>query len=311
MYRRILVPLDGSPLSERSLPVAIQVARATGARLILLQVVWVSGMPSETLDQHHFRAMQTGTSYLEQIATALTKNDLAVETVVAPGDAVERILEEIALRDIDLVVMSTHGRSGLGRWMYGSVAEAVLHHSRAPVLLVRAADLTSPIPLAHAPSRILVPLDGSAFAEMALPYAVELARAMDASLVLLRAVVPPPLLSPERVVEPGFSAELLELEEEEAHTYLKGTARKLGAEGVKVRTSTRRGPAARAIIDEAEASTARLVVMTTHGRTGIDRLFLGSVASEVLRHGRNPILLVRPRSQAAAAQLATAHVGHA
>lgn len=299
MYRTILVPLDGSLLGERALPIAAALARATAARLVLVRTAWTDSSPGTDPADERVRAVEQAKAYLNGVAHRLAEQAIRAEVAVPFDRPAEGIHAEIALQHADLVVMSTHGRSGLGRVVYGSVAEAVLARSPAPVLLVRAGSGSAPRLAEGAQPRLLVPLDGSVFSEAALPYAAELVRALQARIILLRATSLPVLPDGEPVLmAPIVETEQLEPEraEEEAEAYLNAVADQLTGRGVRVRvwTTVRRGPAAAAILEESRATGASLVVMATHGRTGLGRLVFGSVAGEVFRRGELPLLLIRP-----------------
>jgi nucleotide-binding universal stress UspA family protein len=291
----MLVPLDGSLLGERALPIATALARATGARLVLVRVAWAATLPGTDPAQAQVRAVEEAEAYLNGVVHRLAEQAIRAEIAVPYDRPAEGILAEIALRHADLVVMSTHGRSGLGRVVYGSVAEAVLVRSPAPVLLVRADGGHAPWLAEEVQPRILVPLDGSAFSEAVLSHAAALARALGATIILLRATPPPALPGGELVpVAPIVDAELLERERAEAEASLDAVADQLRAQGLQMQTIVRPGPAVAAILEESRAAGASLIAMATHGRTGLARLAFGSVAGEVLRRSELPLLLVRP-----------------
>jgi nucleotide-binding universal stress UspA family protein len=188
--------------------------------------------------------------------------------------------------------MSTHGRSGVGRWRRGSVADQVVRGAPVPVLLVHA-DQTEVVATGH-PQRILVPLDGSALAEGALPLALCLARLAHASLVLVRAVNRPGDLSTSfAALGPIVGAELGALDEERTRSYLAGVSQRLLHYGVPVATTVYRDSPADAILACATEERADLIVMTTHGCGGLGRWALGSVADRVLSAAAMPVLLVR------------------
>ena len=294
MYRRILVPLDGSALAERALPYAEALAKRTGATLRLVQAVLAPVVPSNNWARAQQRAVMQAEEYLRRTSAALAERGTAAETAVVYGDAAGVILDTVEAWPADLVVMATHGRSGLGRWLYGSVAKAVLVRSPVPVLLVRAWQAGQ---LAEAPGerpRVLVPLDGSTFAESALPAARELAEALDGTLVLLQAIRQPEhaLTADGRMV--ASVDQQLAAAREASLADLLDVARRLGLEPGRVTLEVRVGAPASAIVAASRAHQAALVVMATHGRTGLVRLVTGSVAGEVLRRGTVPLLLVRP-----------------
>lgn len=292
MLKVILVPLDGSALGEQALPIATRLATATGAKLVLIQSTRAYGVASPTLDEIQARLTQDSQDYLAPLAQRVRNQGIVVETFVVGETAEEGILLEIDLREADLVVMTTHGRSGIGRWIYGSVAESVLRQSPVPILLVRASTTETASPLDVDHPRIVVPLDGSFFAEAALPIAAELARATGGALTLLRAIIPPSSLAPSRMVTSEYVTEMVELSIQRAEDYLTAQAEALAQTGLTVEKVIRVGSAAEAILEESK--NASLIAMTTHGRTGLARLLAGSVAMEVLRRGSLPVLVVRP-----------------
>jgi nucleotide-binding universal stress UspA family protein len=195
--------------------------------------------------------------------------------------------------------MATHGRSGLGRWVYGSVAEAVLRQAPVPLLLVRAWQPATTATFDPRPC-LLVPLDGSRYAETALPAASRLARQLAGALLLVRAV---PVagagtaldwaLAPDLAIETAALARA-------ATDYLDRIADRLRRTGVMVDYLARSGEPAAVIEAVGQERAAALIVMTTHGRTGLQRLALGSVADAVLRQQDRPLLLVRPPGLAGA-----------
>jgi nucleotide-binding universal stress UspA family protein len=303
MFQTLLVPLDGSSLAERVLPLAEALAEVGGARLVLVRAVLARTVPGGDLTSAQVHAVDEADAYLRDIASRLGERGLGVETAVVYGEAAEGILDEIRLRRADVVVMATHGRSGLGRWVYGSVADAVLAHSPVPVLLVRAwSSGVEPVALQARP-RLILTLDGSDFAAAAVPVAEKLVRALDGQLVLLH-VVPAPervLTADGRIVaylEYGREAANLEQELDtrrtDAWNWLHQVASGVALRPGQVQLDVRVGDPAEAIAAAGREHTAALVVMATHGRTGLSRMLLGSVAASVVRRGSVPVLLVRP-----------------
>lgn len=331
MIGSLLVGLDGSQLAESVLPYAEKLARPSGAVVILTRAVAIGetldpldspeGADAATtagvsalrytvvgLDSAAARsAVAEANEYLTTIAQRLRERGLSVKTVVAVGDPADVLLETARTRHADLILLGTHGRSGFGRWLYGSVAEAVLSKSPIPILLVHSA--MSNWTTGGSTPRILIPLDGSNTAETALPAALELAKTRGAEIALVRIVSPTP---PALVADPlGYTmaanAYERELEEEEkaANVYLAGVAESIRASGFIVTTMVRIDQASRGILAAADAAAATLIVMATHGRTGFSRALLGSVALDVLRRGTRPVVLLRPSPATRAALLAT------
>jgi nucleotide-binding universal stress UspA family protein len=138
MYRTILVPLDESPLGERALPYAVVLARRSGARLVLLEVAVANVVTRNDPETGRPYTVDLAAQYLAGVAARVGEG-VATETVQLRGETGPAIVAESERRGADLIAVSTHGRSGLGRWLFGSVAEHVVRHARVPVLLVPAA----------------------------------------------------------------------------------------------------------------------------------------------------------------------------
>jgi nucleotide-binding universal stress UspA family protein len=191
--------------------------------------------------------------------------------------------------------MASHGYTGIKRWTHGSVAERVLQSASAPVLLVRAKEEVSKgLPEACPCHRILVPLDGSGVAEQVLPAVTLIARALGCEVILFQ--VPIVYASGSLMGEwylPWQGS--FETAEQDSRDYLERLARDLEQQEIQASTATWVGPVAESIIDYAEVNEVDLVAMCTHGRTGLARWALGSVADRVLRAGAKPTLLVRAR----------------
>ncbi len=199
---------------------------------------------------------------------------------------------EVNDSDADLVVMCTHGRSGLRRLLYGSVAEGVIRCSRAPVLLVRPTGAEAPLSGDKAgQTKLLVLLDGSARAEAILPATIDLAEATKGELVLLHVEDPsnPDPSSVQSVPEPTGKEPVVRLK-----TYFAGVEERLRRAGLPARTEVRFGSPADAILAAERFSGVRLVAMATHGRSDLLEPITGSVAREVILQGAVPVLLARP-----------------
>lgn len=290
MLNTILVPVDGSDFAERAVPYAAMFARSAAARVVLMRVL-PHRAPGSATDE--LGAIQ---AYLNLDAGAMRAGGLEVETIVrrvhpVHADDVARAITATAEeKGASLIVMSTHGRSGFGRWLYGSVTDSVLRQTVTPMLLVPS-HAEQPQPTDR-PIRLLVPLDGSVLAEEAIPTADLWAEATDAELVLLRVVEPPsyPLYGDGYAYIP-FDPDV---EVAEARRYLQEKVDRLQANGKRV--------TARAIVGQPSLMVARVahdegvdvIMMATHGRGGLARLVLGSVATATLQRADVPVLLVRP-----------------
>jgi nucleotide-binding universal stress UspA family protein len=292
VFGTILVAVDGSPIAERAVPYATRLALGAGGALVLVRAVGAHGSGDD-----HEHDEGDAQSYLERLAGQLATAGVSVEHTLAHGAPVEAILRVASDRHASCIVMGTHGRTGLPELMVGSVAEAVLASSPVPVLLVNMHLRESVFPqFDPAHSRVLVPLDGSAFAESALLTAEELL-APDGTLVLTR-VVP----SAEDVATWPDDTDLAYADDPQrtldkvGRDYLEDVAAELRARRPErhVRLDVRAGWPAESIAAAVLEHNASLVVMAAHGRTGLRRLLLGSVASEVLRSAQSPLLLLHP-----------------
>jgi nucleotide-binding universal stress UspA family protein len=296
----ILVPLDGSLLAERALPCAERLARAGSRRLVLVRAVELFLPDGETYIESEHPMLAEAQKYLEETAKGLMRSGLQIGYAVPHGSPSEQILASIRSYHPDLVVMATHGRSGFGRWLHGSVADAVLCHSPSPVVLVPS-QLTEPAPSIRR-ARLLVPLDGSPLSEAVLPWVAKVATEIGAEVVLAR-VVP---------VEASFYPEFIQVvpqadvqRRNEARAYLSAVAERLATAGapttvpVRTRAEVDADPGT-TIARLADEESADMIVMGTHGRSGVVRFVLGSVANGTLRHARVPLLLIRPAMLAVA-----------
>jgi nucleotide-binding universal stress UspA family protein len=290
MTGSILITLDGSPLAERAVPYAAALARATERRLVLLRVAVAHdgggrGQPPEAIRAD-----------LERVAEPVRSQGLAVEVAVDsvddPAEVVEAICAGARERQADVLVMSTHRRGGLGRWLYGSVADAVLRHADLPVLLVPAA--CERVWSFDRPLRVVVPLDGSPLAEEVVPAVAALVGPLHPELVLLQVVEPPSTAMASAAMAPAYVYFDPQEWLPEARQYLEGVASRLRAAGQAARVEARVGPPAETIVQLARESQAQFVALATHGRGGLARLVLGSVATRTLHQATVPLLLVRP-----------------
>jgi nucleotide-binding universal stress UspA family protein len=301
MATRILVPLDGSPLAEQALPCAATLARGLPAELVLFRAIWIPPDILEMLDEStvelnaivaQLEAEANG--YLGTLVEQLRDAGLSARSVVRRGPAAETILDYASQVNVDQIVMATHGYSGIKRWTHGSVAERLLQAAHTPLLLVRVGeqDLASDWQQPARCRRILVPLDGSPVAEQILPSVVSVAQAMSGEVILFQ--VPIAHVSGWMTGEWYLPIQgALDTAEEDTQAYLNTVAGRLEKQGLNVATATAIGSVANCIVEYAEANHVDLIAMCTHGRTGLARWALGSVADRVLRAGGKPILLVR------------------
>jgi nucleotide-binding universal stress UspA family protein len=299
--RRILVPLDGSELAERALPPAFAIAEALSAAMPcgvhLLRVVpplMLTIDPllyAETLSlteeeaQNYLTAVETHWSHAH--AT------IPITTHHLTGPAADSIVAYAQEQKIDLIVMSSHGRSGLSRWVYGSVAEKIMRQSCCATLIIRQGEPEQPV-VFH---KILVCLDGSPLAEEVLPPILTLARALHAELTLLR-VVSPAHLSLETFALEQFMEKVEEIERGNAEAYLRQKQYQLATADLPIHIQTVLGLEAESILDYAAANQIDLIAMASHGRSGVSRWVYGSVAEKVQRGAPCATFIVRGREEA-------------
>jgi nucleotide-binding universal stress UspA family protein len=295
MIKRVLVPLDGSPLAEQILPYARLLAEVFKVPVELLTV-------DDAEASAPFKpAIGDGADdYLKTIAGQFPAS-IGVTSAVELGRPAEVIVKR-ALRDAGCVIaMITHGRSGIKRWLLGSVAAKVVQATENPLLLVRAAAAAGATSKPSFDS-VIVPLDGSELGESVLTTAVEWARPMGAEVVLAGAYELPTTAYYRAEGASGGEAfipsyeELVAAMSRETREYLDRKVNELRAQGfARVRAAILAGPAAEQIIDLARNTRGSLIAMCSHGRSGVSRWMLGSVTDKVVHHAENPVLILRAR----------------
>lgn len=282
MFRRVLVPLDGSESALKVLPLAARLAPGAGwTFLTTVDLAWAD----DGISPYTESLMKDAGGRLRRLAEQWTPALKSIETRVTVGDPSEAILGEAKPDAFDLVAMTTHGRSGLTRWLLGSVAEKVLRGSDIPVLVARSALGAKEEPI----RRIALTLDGFPSSEQALPLARHLARQHDAGLRLIHVIEPNNFSTDTelgRVVLDRLTR--LELRVREVHAKLEG-------EGLTTEVVVTHGDPASRILDYCREHPVDLLVIATHGRRGIQRWTLGSVTERVLRAAEMPLLVTRCR----------------
>lgn len=318
MYREVVVPLDGSELAEEVLPHVAEMIRGRDSQVYLLSVTpMMRGVASSIVDSHpnageRQRVEQELKKYLRKVGRRLEPVAAEVEVAVRFGRPADEVLAFADNVGADLIAMTTHGRSGIRAWIFGSVADRIMRGATCPVLLVRAGQAQ----LRTTYQRILVPLDGSELAEQILPYVKAFIRSPQ-SLGLVSDRVPGRgatrifLISVlttglgDRTVAlltsypPGLqlSTTALRYAEVEMRRYLRSVAAVLRDHGAIVHVEVRQGAPADEILDYAAEVEADLISMTTHGLSGLSRWVYGNVAGKVLQGAHSPVLLVRPASE--------------
>ncbi len=303
MLRTILVPLDGSTFARHALPAARSIALRTGATvtLALVHAPEAAHLSAESVRGSHSMDASTEAEQRRLEMNSLTARccelvavDVDAGCNLLDGPTVPALIEHAQSLPADLIVMTTHGRGAFSRAWLGSVVDGIVRHCPVPTLLVRprqAAERMPPsIDQAWDVRRVLVPLDGSELAEQILDPATALAGTFGAELLLLRVVVPLPTadtVEPQSAsMPPTYAAE---------QSYIDAIAQKLRAQGLVVRVRVE--PAqqvARTILDLAKQECCDVIALATHGRGGLARLVIGSVADKIVRGAELPVLLLRP-----------------
>ena len=297
MFRKMLVPLDVSELSEVTFNYANELARRfAGLEVILLHVC----SNKDTVAMHRAYIEHSAQKILVEARKDSGNKDIIIRGELLTGTPADEILRFAHENGIDLILMATHGRSGLNRWAMGSVAYKVLRQAHIPVLMVRAG-IEDAIILDQLPERrILVALDGTKSAEAILPEVEALGRqwGIDVVQIILIRTCEPTTVSSDypsdlaesweaRVQQENLKCKLV------AGAYLANIEKRFREAGFKVRSELPLGSPAQEIINSSVKNRANLIAMVIHGRSGISRWAYGSTAEEVMIGARTPILLVR------------------
>lgn len=293
MYQNILVPLDGSQVASSVLPYVANLAKRLGARVTLLTVF--------TLRQREARGLETEVRAEAQAmgrreAQRLAEAGTLVDTLVVSGRPAEQIVNQAEARNFDLIAIGTRGQSGIRRRLVGSVTDEVVRSSRVPVLVLSPRAVERSAQTGYGLSSITVPLDGSELAEYVLPYAEELAQRLSLEINLLRVVQ---VASLAYFAGDGVPMNTLPLEEEleaEATAYLSKVADNLRARGLTTTQVALKGSPALSIVDHLKNLADNLVAICTHGRSGLGRLLIGSVADSIIRSSGAPVLAINPQA---------------
>jgi len=299
MYKKMLVPLDGSELSEVTFKYAKELAgRFAGLEVILLHVC--AGDEKGSIPLHRAYIESSAETIRSGASTGAGNREVKVRGELVTGSPADEILRYAEKNNIDLILMASHGRSGISRWAMGSVAYKVLRSARVPVLMVRAG-IEDAIILDKLPERrILVALDGTKSAEAILPLVEALARQWGidvVQIILIRICEPADISSDypsdmditweEHVEQENLKCKLV------AGSYLAGVEKRFKEAGFKVRSELPVGNPAHEIVASSVKNRANLIAMVIHGRSGISRWAYGNTAEEVMMGARTPILLVR------------------
>jgi nucleotide-binding universal stress UspA family protein len=295
MFKHILVPLDGSRLAEAALAPAALIAQTLGAPVTLIHIIEQDAR-REVHKERHLTETDEAQMYLREVAARAFPSTMKVETHVhsaAVEDVARSIVEHTEEEfEPDLIVMCTHGKSGMRDLLFGSIAQQVVAQGTTPLLLVRPNEAGGTFQL----NKIFVPLDSESVHDDGLSLSEELARTFDAELYLLSVIPTFGTLAGERAATgsmlPATTAALLEIKEENAITHLQEHLDTLQAAGLRVTAEVARGDPAAEIVKSAEKTGADLIVLSTHRKAGMGAFWARSVAPTVANRSSLPLLLI-------------------
>jgi nucleotide-binding universal stress UspA family protein len=296
MIDHILVPLDGSALAESVLPHLFAFARAFHSHVTLLSVVGREEVdhPSQRIDPLDWQMRRAeARSYLNKLKNSLSQAGLSVRYELQYGDPAARIIEYVQSHDIDLLLLSSHGQSGLTGWNISSVVQKIVIRVQTPIMIVRA---YRPDQIDHREAhykKLLIPLDGSSRAEIVLPLAAELGEFHKAQLILAHVIQEPelPRRAPRSQEENELVDDFLDKNKQEAARYLDGLKEQFPVDmKIQLIVGEHVVDALHTIVEQDKPD---LVVMTAHGYTGSGKRPFGGLALNFIVYGTNPLLIVQ------------------
>lgn len=293
MFQNILVPLDGSKLSEAALQPAAVLASRLHSHVTLLHVI-EQDAPAEIHKEHHLTDADEARAYLQQVAERAFPREVEVETHVhtAPVSDVANSIVDHATSEFepDLIVTCTHGRGGMRDMLFGSIAQQVVAQGQTPLLLIK------PQVTGFRLQTILAPLDPDSIHDDGLPLTERLAKAFGAELVLLSVVPTFSTLQGEEAAAsslmPGTTQAMLDIREETARTHLQEHVESLERQGIRASAEVARGDPGPTIARAADESNCDMVVLSTHGKAGVGAFWARSVAPQVAQRTKTPLLLI-------------------
>jgi len=290
MLDRIMVPLDGSKLAEAVLAPIIELALALGGQVHLVHVC--DGDDAELRYVYEAYLAKIAGECVERMRQGGSKP--SVRPAVMDGKAAEGIIDYADAKRVDLIAMTSHGRSGAVPWALGSVATKVIHGAHVPVLVLKVGNTEAkrrpPSPF----SRILMPLDGSVQGEAALPYVKEIACAVKCDVFLLRVIEPEPRVRTIGGIDHFmYGEQQVDAMKAKAAAYLDAKGREFDGTLARLRKEVRVGDAASEIVRLSADARIGLTALSTHGESGLTKWMLGSVSEKIVHAGKTSILLVK------------------
>lgn len=295
MFTKILLPLDGSELAEKALPYGIELGEKLSSELILFHVC----------GNEHQQYKRMHQLYLDRLAELMTNdvnkdnldNKIKVSTYIESGEPYENICRFIDKNGVNLIVMTTVGASGIKAGSFGSIADRMCRTIPVPILLVKPQSLPQTNNKERLINHVLVPLDGSSLSKLALPWAEQLAARLGLEITLFQmAQIIRPYVTSDTIESIDYT-KLGEVEEKRVTAEMEVLVKELADKGLRANIKVTSGyDGAVEIIDTVKKIGADLIVMSTHGRSGLGRWVYGSVAAKVMHAGDKPILLINART---------------
>ena len=322
MFKKILVPLDGSEHSRKIVGWATGLASALNAEITLLSVIdpeEIEILEATTRDLHEVvdgggattRSARTPSDVIDD-AIAQAEKDLQVEAEriksagvaakisVGAGSPAEVIVSEAHSRGVDVIAMATRRESALARGVLGSVTDRVLHSTATPLFTLYPGEIHDFADTSSGPAKVIVPLDGSALSESAVQPAMEIAKAAGAEIVFTEVLRLPFFGVGVAGIEYGagdYAGDFgIDAQKQEIIDYLNGFVEEAEAAGLKASANVRTGSPSQQIVDEAAEIENSIIVMGSHGSGGLKRWVVGSVADKVIRSARRPVLVIPPKT---------------
>jgi nucleotide-binding universal stress UspA family protein len=296
MFNRILLPMDRSPLAECVLDHVVAVARAFESRVLLVHVLESPGQASwrRALDPLTWRIRRgEAESYLGELALRLQKAGIPAEEQILEGRAAERIVEYSRKNDVPLIILSSHGQSGLSGWNVSSTVHKIILRAHTSIMVIRAQQSTSNELTGLRYRRLLVPLDGSQRAEFVLPIATTLVRTHESQALLAHVVRRPemPRRMPPTDEDVALADRLVERNRAESSQYLEQLRSRLSGEAqARLLISDHVAAPLHELVDQEKID---LVLLTAHGYSALTRWPYGSVVSSFITYGTTPLLIVQ------------------
>jgi len=286
MFEKILVPLDMSKMAEQVIPLAVDFARAFGSEVHLISIC----------EAHNGQEEETCRSYLNTEAGKLAAilGEEKIKTMLVAGSPDQQITRYAQNEKINLILMTSHGRSGVVLWPMGGTVEKVLRRTRTPLLFIRVKETQESPGSLNLFENILVPLDGSELGAIVVPLVIEIADKFNSKVTLIHVIdTDRRVHSLGRIDAVPFREEELQSLKMRGEEYLKTQAKRFRRTAGPVRTEVRAGNVAEEIIKFARGDNTSLIALSSHGHSGFEAWILGSVTSKIL-HSSNKSILFAP-----------------